>query len=772
MARSAGLVRTATCRVTRGLCESTGETLTERQVAQRIRWLGALVAEIGQACVDAHWDRASVQAISAEHSPDGRKLPTKGFTAYGRLWGPAELPEGVTGASRVAHMGAELAARLLRSAAHRSTAVDTLLAGGLPSACGNPVTGRTYCRKLGRLLDQGHRLPTDLFALEPRSPRVPAIIDLSVTDDQFCQARAAGDEAGAHAAVDAELAAREDYRRRYRTARTKGTERPKQAPAPRAAGAVLMVRLRLPLVDRPARQADWAWHRLVVHVPPRYRTGTLTLPTLRVTAAGAVRADVPLTRPAVQRLLEPGESPSRVLAVDWGARRLLTGTVLAALAHDDGRREAASDGRPLYFQPNALQCRARRVGAQLRTLQGKISRYEQLLSRRQDAHLTAKLSTLQREADRLGARQRHLNDSVARLAGRWVVEQALATGCQAIAVEDLRLLEHRGMGRRNNERVSWALRGKTATAITEAAEEAGLTVIRVNPSGTSTHCPRCDTRLHHRAAPNGGEGPAWALCPRCGFSADRDHSAAEKIGQRALPTTHVRVRHRRRRSEPPNHRGHAAAAPPEHDKSGPGAGRPAVPPLVPAPRDAGHRSAGTSPRHETHQAGRQQMATSLAPPDHRLTRLLHAHRTTLRATGLREEPRRMAQRGTPGPQQPRDTARHRFEPRKACTKSPQPSTVHSMQIGRITRTGVLQAIAECDRLGREGFLTTYHFRPATTYVLLHEGREYDSKAIAGVAHRYDFGRALTPSQFSGGRKHAVDWLEREGSTVVKRTRRH
>ena len=109
----------------------------------------------------------------------------------------------------------------------------------------------------------------------------------------------------------------------------------------------------------------------------------------------------------------------------------------------------------------------------------------------------------------------------------------------------------------------------------------------------------------------------------------------------------------------------------------------------------------------------------------------------------------------------------RLEARGAVVLSVACSTVGGMQLGAITRGGVLQAIAEHDQLGREVFLATYGFGAATRYALLHEGREYDSKAISGVAHRYDFGRALTPSEFSGGRGHAVDWLEREGFTVIE-----
>ncbi|MER6494694.1 HNH endonuclease signature motif containing protein [Streptomyces griseorubiginosus] len=92
-----------------------------------------------------------------------------------------------------------------------------------------------------------------------------------------------------------------------------------------------------------------------------------------------------------------------------------------------------------------------------------------------------------------------------------------------------------------------------------------------------------------------------------------------------------------------------------------------------------------------------------------------------------------------------------------------------MAPSEITRAGILRAIAEHDRLGTEAFRAEYGFHAAATYLLVHEGRQYDSKAIAGVAHLYDFGVALKPSSpgLSGGLKHAVAWLRREGFTVVE-----
>jgi len=76
----------------------------------------------------------------------------------------------------------------------------------------------------------------------------------------------------------------------------------------------------------------------------------------------------------------------------------------------------------------------------------------------------------------------------------------------------------------------------------------------------------------------------------------------------------------------------------------------------------------------------------------------------------------------------------------------------TVALGDITREAVLAAIAEYDRLGQEAFLHRHGFDRARQYVLLHDGKRYDSKAIVGVAHGYLPGEAmLTSSEFSGGR---------------------
>ncbi|MGW4336781.1 HNH endonuclease [Rhodococcus koreensis] len=88
-----------------------------------------------------------------------------------------------------------------------------------------------------------------------------------------------------------------------------------------------------------------------------------------------------------------------------------------------------------------------------------------------------------------------------------------------------------------------------------------------------------------------------------------------------------------------------------------------------------------------------------------------------------------------------------------------------MQHKRLTRPGVLQAISECDRLGREVFLADNGFDTAHEYFLIHDGRLYDSKAIAGVAYRYDTGEVVKSGDFTGG-KRIADTLTALGFRVT------
>jgi hypothetical protein len=80
---------------------------------------------------------------------------------------------------------------------------------------------------------------------------------------------------------------------------------------------------------------------------------------------------------------------------------------------------------------------------------------------------------------------------------------------------------------------------------------------------------------------------------------------------------------------------------------------------------------------------------------------------------------------------------------------------------------ILDAVAEYDRLGQTAFLQKYGFGQAREYFLVVDGREYDSKAIIGAAHGYQFPDQgpLRARDFSGGYATVQRLLESLGFTV-------
>jgi hypothetical protein len=80
---------------------------------------------------------------------------------------------------------------------------------------------------------------------------------------------------------------------------------------------------------------------------------------------------------------------------------------------------------------------------------------------------------------------------------------------------------------------------------------------------------------------------------------------------------------------------------------------------------------------------------------------------------------------------------------------------------------VRAAIREYDELGQEAFLDRYGFGAARDWVLVYDGREYDSKAIVGAAHgvQHPERGPLRPGDFTGGRHTTVAKLRSLGFEV-------
>lgn len=90
---------------------------------------------------------------------------------------------------------------------------------------------------------------------------------------------------------------------------------------------------------------------------------------------------------------------------------------------------------------------------------------------------------------------------------------------------------------------------------------------------------------------------------------------------------------------------------------------------------------------------------------------------------------------------------------------------------RVTKSDVLRAIYEYDRLGPEQFFSRHGFAPTTTYELVWEKRRYPPKAVLGAAYEFAAGQRLASGDFEGGKTGAVRVLGNLGFNVEKRLRR-
>jgi hypothetical protein len=85
-----------------------------------------------------------------------------------------------------------------------------------------------------------------------------------------------------------------------------------------------------------------------------------------------------------------------------------------------------------------------------------------------------------------------------------------------------------------------------------------------------------------------------------------------------------------------------------------------------------------------------------------------------------------------------------------------------------SKEAILRAVDEFNRSTREKFLQDYGFGKARSYFLIADGKKYDSKAIVGIAHGYEFPSLgpLKSSEFSGGELTVKKKLEELGFEVI------
>jgi predicted RNA-binding Zn-ribbon protein involved in translation (DUF1610 family) len=604
------LTATATCTGFQAVVEATGELVPGRLLAERVGFVATLIQAMSTTVVATRWTDADLASLEVGVGPDGRALPPNGWMALRRLGWAAVAPEGVYVPDRVRRVAEEAAARVLRSAVYRRAVVHAILA-----------TWPT---------DSRERSDAEWTALRQRLPQGVSNAELR---NRTRQLRAFHTDHGGPPACLTELEHPPTTSGQVLLAAADKQLVTMQRISPDTA----MLRVLLPLTDRPAAPAQWAWHAMRFAVPVHVPTdASLCVPTLRV-VGGRVRVNLPWRIPAPSA---PRAGHAVALGFDWGVNILLTGTV-GKLADTPAGSRVVTDGRVLRFDATGISAKLHRLRGNREQVAARRNRYARLLDgipapdpSGQRVLLQAKLAVLAAEHQRICDRIRRLNHTLAWAASRWAVDQAEALAATAIYLEDLATLEARGH-RKGNARLSGQMRGTVVAAVRHLAAKAGIAIITVPARGTSKLCPRCGKPMRHVPAPDRTRehGWRWAVCPGCGLSSDRDHAAAERIAARGLlAQAHVqtdsksghhaitrvvegnvararrakrRIRGARRASHPPSMRRTAAARPGEHH---PTSNQPTSQPsrrvpdrhAVPAPAApvAGKRPAGQVP--ETH----------------------------------------------------------------------------------------------------------------------------------------------------------------------------
>jgi putative transposase len=132
---------------------------------------------------------------------------------------------------------------------------------------------------------------------------------------------------------------------------------------------------------------------------------------------------------------------------------------------------------------------------------------------------------IRRAVERHGERIRNISWDYAHKLGDLIAELALEYR-SLIILEDLEKLRENGRrGRRFNKRLGLWFYRRVQFCVEYEAMERGLEVVKVNPRGTSSKCPRCAGKLVE-------DGYRVLRCRKCGFVGDRDVIATVNLYRR------------------------------------------------------------------------------------------------------------------------------------------------------------------------------------------------------------------------------------------------
>ncbi|RDV82056.1 RNA-guided endonuclease InsQ/TnpB family protein [Ammonifex thiophilus] len=286
-------------------------------------------------------------------------------------------------------------------------------------------------------------------------------------------------------------------------------------------GEVLRGRVKLPLCPEPKSEKDWEWFSFDVKLPEelkeKLKAGKLHAPDLRLkrkpsgklVALLDVKVEVPEKAPSGER--------DRALGLDWGQRKLVTGTIL------QGETQLTP---PFFVFWQALRAKLFRIREEIRRLQKTRDQHE-------------RKSPEWKKYNRLFAsawqKYHRIQHQLAHQVSSLLVLLARAFNCRYIFVEWLLTLRgKRGRPKDLNWWVTTTVRGLLFRLLRYKARLLGIKVVPVPPGGTSSICPRClekGKRVKSPGEPEEKDSGSWFVCPSCGYSADRDYVGSLNVGR-------------------------------------------------------------------------------------------------------------------------------------------------------------------------------------------------------------------------------------------------
>lgn len=293
----------------------------------------------------------------------------------------------------------------------------------------------------------------------------------------------------------------------------------------------VVVTLNAPDTLAPESHRDWSDHEVRLPTPARFHDlldvgdgiGAPTLHTGKDGEGYVLDVPVDVSGSAIETV------PNRVLAVDLGVKKQATCVVLEPGDEDDTDFDQVS---PPEFLDHPSKAKLFRLKADAEGINDRLAE----LRRAGKAH-TERFDHLLAEYRTTRRKERRLREQIQHDLANELVWLAVDHGCSEIVFESLGDLEGgSGAGVTSWSISSWA-RGDLLDKVEYRAELVGLGVGRVNPWGTSRHCPRCGERGETVRAPDDHEAVRHGghfHCPDCGYEGDRDYVGALSVGCKSI----------------------------------------------------------------------------------------------------------------------------------------------------------------------------------------------------------------------------------------------